>query len=134
MPANKVTRNVDSGQIALGAPTFRDELLTFAGDDDIAAGTILARSTVTGNLVLYAIAGANGANIPIAVLTYPVSRAAAGDEPVRVLIEGRVNASRLVVDADGDGSNLTNAILDELKASSIVAVPVNQLAQLDNQT
>lgn len=133
MPANKVTRNVDSGQIALGAPTFRDELLTFGGADEFVAGTILARSTVSGNLVPYAIGGSNGANIPVAVLTYTVSRASAGDESVRALIEGRVNADRLVVDADGDGSNLTKAIFDELKASSIVAVPVTQLAQLDNQ-
>jgi hypothetical protein len=69
----------------------------------------------------------------MAVLTYPITVAGAGDTPIRALIAGEVNSSRLVIDADGNGSNITSTILDTLKARGIVGRPVLQTAVLDNQ-
>lgn len=80
-------------------------------------------------LVPYDPAGAGGAQTPSAVLTYEVVAAGAGDVAVRALIAGRVNADRLVIHADGDGDNITNTILDQLRTYGIVAVPVQQLAK-----
>lgn len=52
---------------------------------------------------------------------------------IRALASGEVNEGRLVIHADGDGDNITNAHLDTLRSYDIVATPVGQLSQLDNQ-
>lgn len=93
--------------------------------DDTATLTVAA----DGKLVPFDPAGDGGEQLPIAVLTYEVIRTAAGDEPIRALVSGTVNKTRLVIDVDGDGSNITSAILDQLRAAGIVAVDVAQLAQ-----
>lgn len=132
--ANIEITNVDLGSVVVQDGVFRDGLLTLAGADEIAEGTILARDSTSGNFVLYVIGGVTNENgIPKAVLTYDFSSTGAGDFPVRPLVAGRVNTQRLIVDADGDGSNLTEAILDELRDYGIVAQDVQQLAELDNQ-
>jgi hypothetical protein len=69
----------------------------------------------------------------MAVLTRDVTRAGAGDEPIDVLVSGVVNRTRLLIDVDGDGDNITSAILDELRSAGIHAVDVSQLDALDNQ-
>lgn len=86
-----------------------------------------------GDLVPFATDGVGGAQIPAAILTYDVTSTGAGDIAVRVLITGSVNKDRLIIDADGDGDNVTTAIIDQLRAIGIVALPVRQLAGLDNQ-
>jgi len=130
---NPVIENVDVGQIAIDGADFHDELITFGGGGTLEAGTILARDSVSGKLVPFEIGGSDGADVPKAVLTYAVTAAGAGDVSSRVLVAGTVNQDRLIIDADGDGSNLTAAILDQLRSYGIVATPVNQLAKQDNQ-
>jgi hypothetical protein len=51
----------------------------------------------------------------------------------RVLVEGEINRDRLLIHADGDGDNIDAPIRDQLRSYGIVASPVQQLAQLDNQ-
>lgn len=132
--ANMTVTNVDTGTVELADGVFEDNLLTFGGVDTILAGTILARDSVSLKLVPYVIGGVSNENgIPKAVLTYEVTSTGAGDVAVRALVAGRVNSTRLVVDADGDASNITAAILDQLRSYGIVAEPVRQLAGLDNQ-
>lgn len=70
---------------------------------------------------------------PSAVLTYAVTRSTAGNEPCRVLVAGTVNKDRLILDADGNGSNITDVHLDQLRGFGIVALDVAQLGQQDNQ-
>ncbi len=131
--ANISIENIDLGNVILDQAVFRDETLAFVGADVLAAGTILARTTATGKLGIYAIGGAGGLGTPVAVLTYAVEAAGAGDVAVRPMISGKVRTERLIVDADGDGSNLTPAILDQLRSMSIVPVDVTELNILDNQ-
>lgn len=132
--ANVITTNVDLGPIALEGAVCHDELVTFAGTDTFVAGTILARDSVSGNLVLFVKGGnANGNGVPKAVLTYDIERTGAGDVAARVLVKGHVNRDRLVIDADGDGSNVDEVVIDQLRDYGIIASPVDQLAQLDNQ-
>jgi len=107
--------------------TVTDGATDFAVDDFFTLPVV-----ANGKLVPYAIAGAGGAQKPIAVAPYDLVKAGAGDLQARVLVAGRVNATRLVVDADGDDSNITAAILDELRSAGIVAEPVTQLGEYDN--
>jgi len=86
-----------------------------------------------GDLVPYVIAGAGGAQIPLAILTYDVTATAAADIPIRAGVKGSFRKERLVIDADGDDSNITNAILDQLRHYGLVATNINELNILDNQ-
>lgn len=132
--ANVTSSNVDLGAIAVKDAVFSDELVNFASGDAFAAGTILARHSSNNKLILFVKGGnSNGNGIPKAVLAYPIERANAGDVTARVLVRGQVNRDRLIIDADGDGSNIDEVVLDQLRAYGIVASPVEQLAQLDNQ-
>lgn len=132
--ANIEITNVDTGSVELEGGQFRDDTLTFAGADTFAPGTILARDSVSGKLVLYVKGGVTNENgIPKAVLTYEVTAAGAGDVRVRVLVAGRVNKNRLVIDADGDDSNIDAGVLDRLRDYGITALDAAQLSKLDNQ-
>jgi hypothetical protein len=97
---------------------------------DSIAVTVAAQSGTP--LVVFATAGVNGAQVPVAVLTYPITVAAGGSFAARVLVAGEVNKNRLVIDADGTGANVTDAILDALCSQGIVATVVDQLSALDN--
>lgn len=132
MPNLTVTNN-DLGSVILKDAEFRDELLIFAGAGTVVEGTILARVTASGKLTPFVIGGAGGAEIPKAILTYGVTAAGAGDESIRAGVSGSYRKERLVVDADGDGSNITNAILDQLREYGLVPIDVEELATLDNQ-
>ena len=75
---------------------YTDELLTLAGADTIAAGTILARDTSTLNMVLFVKGGTtNGNGTPTTVLEYEVTATGAGNVPVRVPGTGVVRQDRL---------------------------------------
>jgi len=125
---NITNTTIDYGCLVIGESAFRDELLTFAGADDLLEGTILARDTSTLKLRLYVKGGVTAGNgIPCAVLTYPLSVAGAGDVPVRVLIAGQVNQSRLVIDADANASNIDGTVADLLRAKGIIPQNVTQL-------
>jgi hypothetical protein len=106
--------------------------LTDGSTDFIAGDSFTLPVVADGKLVPFNPAGVGGAQKPIAVLTYEVSLADAGNLPIRALVKGRVNKTRLVIDADGDGDNVTAAIVDQLRATGITAVPVQQLSELDN--
>lgn len=126
------TTKIDTGSVVLQEGSFRDDLVTFTAAGLLKPGTILARLTADGKLVPFVIGGSGGAEIPVAVLTYTVTANAAGDVPVRDMVSGKVRANRLVVHADGDGSNLTPAILDQLRDYSVVAIDVQELNIYDN--
>ena len=132
--SNVTITNNDIGSVILEEGKFRDDLLTVAGAVTVLEGTILARDSVSLKLVPYVIGGSTNENgIPKAILTYPVTSTGAGDEAVRDMVSGSVRANRLVVDADGDASNITAAILDQLRDYSLVSIDVQELNILDNQ-
>ena len=131
---NLVTTNNDLGSVILEKGKFRDDLLTLAGADVIAEGTILARDSVSLKLVLFVKGGSTNENgIPKAVLTYPVTVTGAGDVTVRDMVSGSVRAERLIIDADGDASNIDAAVLDQLRDYALVSIDVSELNILDNQ-
>jgi hypothetical protein len=125
--ATLTTTSINIGSPALGDEVLRDELLTFAGAATVLAGTILARDSVSLKLVPYVKGGSTNQNgIPKALVTYDVTAAGAGDVPVRAMIAGKVNKTRLIINADGNGSNIDNAVLDQLRAEAIIPVDVLQ--------
>ena len=133
MPDPVIT-NQDVGQVEISDGKFRDELITFAGAGTLRAGTILARDSVTGKMIPFVKGGiTNEDGVPKAVLTYAVTATGAGDVSAKPLVAGTVNATRLVIDADGNGSNVDAVVLDQLRNYSITAHDVKQLSQLDNQ-
>lgn len=131
---NMTVTNVDTGSPVLQAGEFRDELLTLAGAGTIKAGTILARDSVSLKLVKFVVGGATNENgIPKVILPYEVVATGAGDVAVRVAISGSYRKEKLVIDADGDDSNITAAVIDKLRDYSLIPVNVTELNIPDNQ-
>jgi hypothetical protein len=128
-----VTLTAGSG----GANPFKVAGIAFTindGGTDFAVGDLFTLPVLTGSnkCVPFALAGAGGAQRPVGVLTYDVSRATAGDTPIRLLTSGKVKKERLIIDLDGTGVNVSPAVLDQLRAAGIEAENTKQLATLDN--
>ena len=133
MPNLNIT-NVDQGNVILDNAKFRDELITFGGAATLLEGTILARDSVSGKMVPFVKGGVTNENgIPKAILTYAVEATGAGDIPAIVGVSGQYRKERLIIDADGDGSNVDAAVLDQLRDYSLVSIDVTELSQTDNQ-
>lgn len=119
------------------ATTFEVAGMTFIltdGSANFAAGdTFTLTVAADGKLVPFASDGVGGAQIPCAVLTYDAEKASSGNLPVRVLVGGQVKKERLVIDADGDDSNVNTTVIEQLREVGIVAISVTELAGLDNQ-
>jgi hypothetical protein len=111
----------------VGGLTFT---LTDAGTDFAAGDSFNLPVVADGTLAVYSPTEKGGAQNPIGVLTYAVSKTGAGTVPVRVMVRGTVNKNRLVID---DGSSMTSAILDQLRDVGIVSEDVKQLGVYDNQ-
>lgn len=107
--------------------------VTDAGTDFIVGDSFTLTVAADGNLVPFATDGAGGAQIPKTVLTYDVTATGAGDESVRDMVSGKLRAERLIIDADGDASNIDAAILDQLRDYTLVSIDVQELNILDNQ-
>lgn len=124
--------------VGAGASTvFKAAGLEFTitdGSTDLAVADFFTMTVAAdGKMVPFVIAGAGGAQIPKAVLTYDVVAAGAGDEAIRNMVSGSLRKERLIIDADGDGSNITDAILDQLRDFTLVSTDVQELNVLDNQ-
>lgn len=131
---NIVIENVDTGNPILSNTEFEDGLLTLAGAETVKAGTILARDSSTGKFVLFVKGGTtNGNGIPKAVMTYDVASIGAGDISVRPGIKGQYRKQRLVIHADGNATNVDNAVCDQLRDYGLTPVSVHELGSYDNQ-
>lgn len=129
-----IITNNDLGSVILKNAEFQDDELTFAGAGTVLAGTILARDSVSGLYVPFVKGGVVNENgIPKAVVTYDVVAAGAGDESIRAGVAGEYRKERLVIDADGDDSNIDKVVEDELRNYGLVPINVAELNILDNQ-
>jgi hypothetical protein len=130
--ANITITDVNVGSIEKRDGEFEDGLLTLAGADDIAPGTILARDSVSLKFVLFVKGGSTNQNgIPKAVTTYRITSAGAGDVKIRALVSGTVNRDRLIIDADGTGANIDAAVVDQLRDYRIYAEKYASLGAYD---
>lgn len=131
---NPVITNIDQGSVPLDAPKYQADTFTAAGAGTILAGTILARDSVSLKLVVFAKGGATNENgIPKAITDVDIVATGAGDLPVRPIIAGGYRREKLIIDADGDDSNVDEAVVDQLRDFSLVGRPVTENLVLDNQ-
>jgi len=136
--ANITIENVDLGSVLLKSSPigFRDDTLTVGATTTLAEGTILARDSGTGKLIAFVKGGVTADNgIPKTVLTYAVANegGAPADSPVRVPAVASVRKQRLIIAADGDATNVDDAVIDQLRDYGITPIDVDDLSILDNQ-
>lgn len=93
--------------------------------NDTVAFTVVAGS----KMVPCALDGENGAQYPVAVLTYELTKDSAGDKAARVLVDGVVRSERLVLDG---GSTVTATVRDALRAAGVSSESCAQLGNYDN--
>ena len=132
--SNITITNNDLGSPILEEADFRDEILTVASAATIKAGTILARDSSTGKMVPFVKGGStNGNGVPKSIITYEVTTSSAMDVAIRCAVEGDYRLERLVIDADGDASNIDGVVVDELRAYGLTPIDVTELNIYDNQ-
>ena len=130
MPNPIVTEITTKGVVIIGA-AFEDATLTAAAAETWPEGTVLAKADAEpAKYVRFDPAGADGVEVPKAVLSYAQTFTAAGDVGGRVLISGEVRKSMLV---DAAGVALTPAAIDALRDYTIITKSTTQLAEFDNQ-
>lgn len=132
--SNITVTNNDPGNVILKDAQFRDAPITFAGAGTLLEGTILAVDSVSLKFVPFVKGGVTNENgIPKGILTYEVTATGAGDVQSRVGVAGSYRKERLVIDADGDASNLDQFNIDQLRDYGLVPIDVQELNILDNQ-
>jgi hypothetical protein len=133
MPNIEITTNRTNG-VRIWEPVHSDDAVTFAGAGTLLAGTILARDSVSLQLVPFVKGGTTDGNgVPVAVLDHELVAAGAGTLSIRPIVSGQIRSVQLVIDADGDDSNVDAAVIDQLRDYSIIALFTDQLSELDNQ-
>ena len=112
MGAPTITNNdLGNGIIALGE--FESQLMTSAGAATYLDNTLVAMDTSTLKLVPYVKGGStNGNGVIYGILTNGFAAAGAGDTAVRVVTgpNTKIVKDYLVIHADGDASNVDNAV------------------------
>jgi len=133
MPDPIITNN-DSSELVLGDDFYKNDIFTAGGAATFKKGMILARDSVTGKLVVFVKGGVTQENdIPKTVLPFEVVAAGAGDITVRVFTTARLRKDKLVINADGDDSNVDAVVIDELRDYGIFSEDVTELNIPDNQ-
>jgi len=128
-----VTNNTLADPIFSSSVT-RDDVLAMAGAATVKPGTILARDSASGKLVLFVKGGStNGNGVPKAIITYEVVVAGAGDTPISAAVSGEYRKQKLVIATDGDASNIDAVVMDQLRDYGMTPIDVSELNILDNQ-
>ncbi len=111
-------------------------LTTTAGggtDWDTADVITVTPAAQTGTpLVLFDIDGVNGAQVPVAILPYEVIATGGGSVAADALFAGVVIKEKLVIDADGDSTNVSDHVMDQLAAAGFTVQNVTDVSVLDN--
>lgn len=132
MPVTVTNIDPNTGIIKRGP--FQDILLTSAGATTYKANTLLAVDSVSLKAVPFVKGGSTNENgIPKMLLTYEVTVAGAGDTKVRAMMTGEIRKDKTVIHADGDASNIDQAVKDLCKDQGLVLVDVKDLQVADNQ-
>ena len=138
--SNITITNNNLSSVVLKDAQFQDCEVSFISEGTLKAGTILAVDSVSDKFVPFVKGGtANENGIPKAILTDDLF----GEEPevpvfpfnqsARVAISGIFRKELLVIDADGDNSNVDQTVLDQLRDYGLVPISVQELNYLDNQ-
>lgn len=107
-------------------------LLTSAGAVTVLRLTILGRITATGKYGFYASGNVDGTEVPKAVSLSEVVAAGAGDDPLGVMLKGKVRTDRLIIHGSAAGVGITDAIKDLLRDYEIIVEDATETSGLDN--
>lgn len=130
---NLETTTLDYGTVVVKQGNIESFTFTAGAVKTYLKGTILARSTATDKLVVYEKAGTTAGNgVPLTVLMSDLEVAATGDFQVRGMTDGVVREDYLVIDADGDASNIDFVERDGLRSRNIDVMKVTDNSVLDN--
>jgi hypothetical protein len=105
------------------------------GSTDFATSDVVTMTTTaqTGTpLVLYDIDGTNGAQVPVAILPYEVVMTGGGSVACSALVGGVVRKDKLVIDADGDDTNVNDHVMDLLANAGFTVQLNTDVSVLDN--
>ena len=91
--------------------------------------TITCVVAADGDVVIYDPDGNGGAQTPVGVLPDAVTTTGSADVAASMIIGGKVNKNRLVID---DTTTVTDIHVNMLKASGIYALDQDNLSMLDN--
>ena len=127
-------QNNDIGSAVIFGAVFDDAVfLGLAVSTTYPAGTVLGRVTASGKLSPSDVGAVDGTETPVAMLATDVITAAVlVDINIRVLIEGQVRLSKLII-APATVGVVTAAQKDQLRDFGIVALQTTELSKLDNQ-
>ena len=128
--ASGLTLTVGAGAATVFEAAGLQFTITDGAADFVVGDTATLTVAADGDVVIFAVDGAGGAQVPSMVLTYDVSATGAEDQAQRAMVSGRVRRERLVIDA---GGTVTDGIVDALRDFGIVAESVDELNILDNQ-
>lgn len=103
---------------------------TYWSSGDVITVTVSAQSGTP--LVLLDLDGTNGAQVPVAILPYDVVATGSGSKACDVIVSGVVRKDNLVIDADGDATNVSDHVMDQLANAGITVVLASNLSVLDN--
>ena len=106
--------------------------ITDATTDFIVGDKFSLTVAANGKLVVFATDGAGGAQYAKTLLPTDLVSASATDYSVRVLIEGEVRKDKLIIDADGDDSNVDMSVRDQLQDFNIAVTDVTEQNKEDN--
>ena len=107
--------------------------LTDGATDFVAGDKFALTVSADGKMYPYATDGLGGVQKPLMVITYDVVATAAGNVTCSPMKTGEVRKERLIIAADGDDSNITDAILDELRSAGIASQKYTDDSVLDNR-
>jgi len=119
-------------------PVWKDAVvnagvLTLGAADTILEETILAMDSVSLKYVIFVKGGSTNENgIPKGILAQDLTVTGSGDSPVRVNVAGEFIKERLIIDADGDDSNIDNAVINQLRDYGMIPRFVDDLNIADN--
>jgi hypothetical protein len=132
---NPVITNNDRGKVALDLRNSQPDIILDPGvAKTYLAGTIMAREVSVSKLIPFIKGGTTNENgIPKTVLVCDIVTEGGADIPVEVPTDALVRADKLVIDADGDGSNVDVVVLDGLRDYNIVSQGVTDGSSYDNQ-
>jgi hypothetical protein len=128
--AGGLTLTVGAGAATVFEAAGLQFTITDGAADFVVGDTATLTVAADGDVVIYAVDGAGGAQVPSMVLTYEVSATGAEDQAQRAMIGGQVRREKLVIDA---GGTVTDSIVDKLRDFGIVALSVDELNIPDNQ-
>ena len=120
-----------------GVIVFTGDGMTFKitdGATDFAAGDFFTLTVTAGSLnyAFYSASAVDGSDTPVAVSLSEVVADGAGDDPVGVMLAGRVDSAKLIIDGSAAGAGITATIKDLLRTQMIIVEDYTETAGLDN--